>query len=539
FGLINRGKGIEVAIQALAKIVEKHPEIIYLIVGATHPTVLKNEGESYRNSLIDLVKKYALQKNVRFINRFMDYDELIDYLQASDIYLAPQLDFNQAFSGTLSYAIGCGCAVISSPTHYAREILASGRGTVVEPDPDRLAQEIAKLAASPDQLKKIQLMAYQYSRKMVFASAGLEYLKVIESNLFTDRKKWVGRIPDFSRAPSLKYLQKMTDDFGIIQHSVGDRPDLTHGYSIDDQARGLIVCKMLQDQFPELYFEVTKLIEIYLNYLEYAVDSKGTIHNFIDKNRKPTDREASEDSIARSFWALATLAKSNIVDLSIKKKANKLLAIYRGKIKNEHVKPTAYNLLGHCVLKDAQGLRESADLLIRYYRETVKIKKDGWHWFEGKLSWGNPIVPYSLLRAYEVVNKNVYLRVAYRAISFLEKAYLEDDVPSPVGQQGWYFRGKKKAVFDQQPIEAADMVIMYNELFRFTADKKYKNLALKWIGWYFGNNIKNVIVYDNASRGVFDGLTKNGVNTNRGAESILTYLMAYLSFNAAIYERAL
>lgn len=533
FGLINRGKGIENAIEAMSEVVKNHPEALYLIVGATHPTILKREGESYRKELEKLVEKYNLRSNIQFVNRYLDYDELVEYLKAADIYLAPQLDFKQAVSGTLSYAIGCGCAVISSPTSHATGVLSQGRGIVVTPESENIAREITKLLDSPKTMESMAFKAYKYARDMVWPSAGLAYLKVIESYMFDrGRKPWINRVPNFDEKPKIKYLQALTDDFGIIQHAKFDVPDMRFGYSLDDEARGLLACTHYLDVYEDKDGEVERLLNVYLNFMQSAIDKDGVIHNFLDKKRKHLDEIASPHSRARGFWALASLANSKKVKPKILAKAKQLLDIYEKSIENSGVKQASFNLMGYCELKNKKKAREIASYIIDEFEKNSK--DSDWQWFEDKLTWGNPIVPYALVKAYRLLKDERIMKVAQKSINFLEKNYHEDSIPSPVGQDGWYFKGKKRARFDQQPIEAADMVLMYNELFSFEGEKKYRDKAIAWMGWYFGNNVKEAVVYDNITGAVYDGITRNGINENRGAESIVTYLMAYLSFKVRV-----
>jgi len=533
FGLINRGKGIENAIEAMAEIVKKHPEALYLIVGATHPTILKREGESYRRELEKLVEKYDLKSNIQFVNRYLDYDELVEYLKAADIYLAPQLNFKQAVSGTLSYAIGCGCAVVSSPTSHATGVLAQGRGVVVMPESENISREVIKLLDSPKVMEVMAFKAYKYARDMVWPSAGLAHLKVIESYMFDrGRKPWVNRVPNFDEKPKIKYLQSLTDEFGIVQHAKYDVPDIRFGYSLDDEARALLVCRHYLDIYDDEDGEIKKLLNTYLNFLESAIDKNGIIHNFLDKNKKHLDEIASPHARARGFWVLASLTNSKKIDAKTFSKAKKLLDAYEKSIENSGVKQAAFNLMGYCELKNKKKAQKVADYIVEEFEKNGKDAD--WHWFEDKLTWGNAIVPYALIKAYRLTGDDKTLKVAQKSISFLEKKYHEDSVPSPVGQDGWYFKGKKRARFDQQPIEAADMVLMYNELFSFRGEKKYRDKAIAWMSWYFGNNIKQAVVYENVSGAVYDGITKNGINENRGAESIVTYLLAYISFKTRV-----
>ena len=526
FGLINRGKGIERALEAIAKVTNNFPEIVYLIIGVTHPNVIKQEGESYRKSLMQLVQKKKIEPYVSFVNRYLKYQELVDYLKATDIYLAPQLDLNQAFSGTLSYALGCGCAAISSPTNYAREILANNRGLLTEPDPELIASALTKLLRSPSFCQKIQIAGYKFARKMIWPRVGSEYLKILESVLYLEKEKWKKRLPNFNERPSIKYLVKLTDDFGIIQHSQGTNPDLRFGYSLDDQARGIIVCTKYLKHFSDPTAQ--KLLHIYLKYLKNAVDENLIIHNFFDQNRTPRDKVASDDSIARGCWALAYLLQSKILNPQQQQEVKKLLAIYQSRSNNNFVKPISYNLLGFSLLKTRPEVTRLANILVKRYQEYSRAYK--WHWFEEKLSWANAIVVYALIKAYQVTKKNDYLTIALKSLAFLETNCLYKNIPAPIGQDGWYYLGGKRALYDQQAIDAADMVILFNELYKMTKDPKYQKKARYWMGWFFGNNLNESILYDNISKGVYDGLTRRGVNKNEGAESILVYLMAYLSF---------
>jgi len=530
FGLINRGKGIETVIEALPKLVEKFPNLLYLVIGATHPTILKQEGESYRKSLMKMVIERKLEDNVSFVNEYLEYKDLVDYLKATDIYLAPQLDLNQAFSGTLSYAMGAGCAIVSSPTNYAMEILAGGRGMIVKPKGGLVADAIAKLLLSPEYMRKVQMKAYDFARNMIWPRVGLEYLKVVESNFYIKREKWKTRLPNFKDKPSLDYMKKMTDDFGIIQHADITQPDYRHGYSLDDEARALLVCAKYLNRYPDE--EVEKLLKIYLNYLEKMVDSNLLVHNFMSRDKKYTDRIGSDASVARGYWALSCLANSKKISIDIKNIAQRLIPIYKTRLINNFVRPMSYALLGHALTKDKAETKHIADILVMRYVENSENGK--WRWFDEGLTWGNAMIIYSLIKAYKLLKNERYLKIALESLTFLESNCRYKNIPSPIGQDGWYFRNQKRAIFDQQSIDTADMVVVYNELYFMTKDEKYKKKAIEWMGWFFGNNINEVMLYDNVTHGIFDGITRKGVNLNEGAESILVYLMAYLSFDKGL-----
>lgn len=530
FGLINRGKGIETAIEAVAKLKKKFPKIKYLIIGATHPSILREEGESYRRSLMEKVKDLSLEKNVTFINKYLDYDELIYYLLATDIYLSPQKDLLQSASGTISFAIGCGCAVISSKTNYAVEILASGRGQLIEATANDLAEAAERFLQNKDFLKKTQIKAYRYARKMVWPTVSQKYLRIIEDKLIDQsNQKWRSRLPNLEAPPLLDYLELMTDQIGIIQHSRLDKPDYRYGYSIDDQSRALIAVLMYMKKFgPSL--SLKKLMKVYLKFFEKAVDEVGVVHNYLDSEGNIADEGAPETPPTRAFWALATASKSKFLSVSEKRKIRDLLEAYRKQINPTYLKPAAYFLLGLCELKDKRAASLLADRILKSYELCCSRAKDNWMWYEDELTWGNAILPLAILSVYKLTKNKKYLNNVLQALTFLEESSSRDGVPVPIGQNGWFVRGKQKSDFDQQPLEAADMIILYNLLFSISKDSKYREKAQQWMGWYYGNNLNQEILYNFETNGIYDGLKKKDINLNQGAESIVTYLMAYLSF---------
>lgn len=532
FGLINRGKGIELAIEAISRLKNKFPNLTYLVIGATHPAILRREKEAYRQELLGRVEELGLKDNVIFVNKYLSYEELVDHLLATDIYLAPQLDLVQSFSGTISYAMGCGAVVVSSPTKYAKEVLANRRGILAMPKASKIAFALNRVLSSEKIMRKYQLDAYNYARDMIWPKVSLNYLSVVESSLFNRRDKWYRRLPDFSEKPRLDHFLKMTDSFGIVQHTRLHQPDYEFGYSIDDQARALIVAL----RHAEVYGgdeQFARLIDIYLNYLQKAVDQRGKVHNFIRHTFDYADLQGSSDSIARGLWALGYLISSRIATSDQKNTASKLLPAFE---KNDysHIKTIAYALLGYYYLRDEEKTNSLAEMLLLRFKDTDKAYNGEWVWYESALTYANPILPYAMIKAYRLCGEKRFLSVALKTLSFLETVYYDKGTPAPVGQSGWYTVGGGKATFDQQPLEAGDMVLLYNELYEITKKRRFKDKAREWMGWYFGNNTRGVNMYDNATGGIYDGITLDGVNRNQGAESIVTYLLAYLSFNGGI-----
>ena len=181
FGLINRGKGLEYAIEAMRDVVRRHPEALYLILGETHPVVRRQEGESYRESLQAKIREYGLQNNVTLVDKYLDFDELVNYLLATDIYLTPYLNPTQIVSGTLAYAVGCGKAIVSTPYLYAKEVLAHNRGFLCEfRDAQSIAFNVNALLDDPALRRSTERRAYRFGRQMTWPHVAQEYLRLFE-----------------------------------------------------------------------------------------------------------------------------------------------------------------------------------------------------------------------------------------------------------------------------------------------------------------------------------------------------------------------
>ena len=332
------------------------------------------------------------------------------------------------------------------------------------------------------------------------------------------------QINEFLTRPPLTHLKRLTTKDGVIQHADFEVPDPSFGYSIDDNARALIVCLWHYQIFQDP--AVLQLAEIYFDYLRRTEKEGGSFHNFLSFSARVLDAEGSEDSIGRAIWALGETARLH-PDESIREEARAMLK--RTNIskhtEHAHLRAKAYIMLGLASAEDIAGVKCWADLLTDAYQ--VESSHD-WKWFEGLLCYANGIIPYALTVAYEKTHDEKYLHIAKESFDWLNKVSREDDLPAPIGQAGWYYKGREKAVYDQQPLEAADMVMAALKLFEITQEEKHEHLALEWMEWYYGHNTKKLSLYNFTTKGVYDALTPNYVNENQGAESIITYLMAYL-----------
>jgi len=344
---------------------------------------------------------------------------------------------------------------------------------------------------------------------------------------------------DFTNPPDLRFLKRLTNQTGIIQHTKYSVPDRNLGYSVDDNARALLVVSLYHRLFDDE--EILNLGVIYLSFVHHAKTKDNLFYNFMSFDNKFLDHAKTEDGFGRVLWALGyTIFAKPRRDLVLGSKH--LVQEIESKILEvRSPRAIAYSLAGLFYLAKAnenevkwmEYLDQLAARLVDLY---AKCSSSGWKWFEPYLTYANGIFPYALALAFIATNKKLYLDIAKESLDFLEKETTQKNVPCPIGQDGWYERGKQKALFDQQPIEAADMVLAYLSLYKIDLNAEYLHKAKNWFSWYHGNNLKKVEVYDNVTGGCFDGINQNGVNLNQGAESILTYLIAYLDFSDVLLK---
>ncbi len=525
FGLLSRGKGVEYMIRALPKLVEKYPDLLYLIIGETHPAVRKEEGESYRNELMQEIDLLGLKNHVKFSNNFLSLQEIIEYLSATDIYVCTNLDKNQIVSGTLSYAMGCGKVVISSPIEYAKEFLSDDRGVVVEEkNPDSYALAIDAVLSNPEYKKLIERNAYAYSRSMIWQNVAISYRKLFNKVLKLQDKS-IENLPEIK----LDHLTKMTDDFGMIQFCNHSEPDIGSGYTIDDNSRALITSVLHNKLFNTQ--ESLNLSKIYLNFIGQCQDEHGNFQNNFKNENEILDSH-SDDSFGRAIWALGyAINKSNDSEIikkseeHIRKALNHLSGI-------KSPRAVAFSIIGlyHYYRKGQDReilaiIRKLADYLVQRYN--IECSED-WCWFEEVLSYSNSKLPEALYLAHDITGNEEYLDIAEKSLKFLtELTFIEGKIHL-IGQNGWCKRNGKRALFDQQPVDASSLVHTYLTAFSITKNPEYHKNAIESIHWFFGNNHLDQMVYDETTGGCFDGLGKYTLNMNQGAESTLSYLIARL-----------
>jgi len=537
FGFISRNKGIETVVRALPEVVAKYPEVIYIILGKTHPNVLRHSGEEYRIFLMRLVKSLQLEKHVVFLNEFINEQDLFKYLYASDIYITPYLNEAQITSGTLSYAVGVGSAVISTPYWHAAEMLSEGRGRLFDfNDSDSLTATLMQLLNHPAELNEIRRKAFEYGKKITWPKIGEKYVS-IASNILKEIQPQIIKeetaldlliLPPFM----LTHINRLTDDTGIIQHAKFGIPNLKEGYCLDDNARALLMVLMAYRQMKDQ--GALELSPIYLSYIHYMQNADGTFRNFMSFSRNFLDEVGSEDSFGRTIWALGYLLGNAPNDAYYQTGKLVFFNAAPNFEKLQSIRSIANTMIGISLylksnLSDdimTERLRNLAGKLQNHYLEN---KSSGWHWYENLLAYDNGILPLAMLHAAEILHDQKITKIAISTMNFLTSHTLKDNYLSIIGNEKWYKKDGERSVYAQQPIDAMAMVLMYHQAYHLTRDKDYLSKLYTSFLWFLGENDLRMSLYDFETKGCCDGFESYGVNRNQGAESSLAYLISHLT----------
>jgi glycosyltransferase involved in cell wall biosynthesis len=548
FGLLSANKGIENVIAALPAILAKHPNVVYFIVGATHPHVLRHDGETYRLSLQWLAQEKGVEGQVIFYNRFVSLEELVEFIGATDIYITPYLNPAQIVSGTLAYTVGAGKAVISTPYWHAEEMLAEERGALVPfRDPVALAEQVIDLLDNEAKRNGMRKRAYLYGREMIWPQVARHYMKSFQRAKVERRHfsppgfvvKALDRSPAELPPLKLDHLRRMTDDTGMFQHAIFTVPNYCEGYTIDDNARALTVNTLLEELGNE---ETADLTSRYFAFVWYAFNAETRrFRNFMSYQRNWLEKSGSDDSHGRTLWALGTvLGRSNTPALQsmagwVFEKA--LPAI----LKTTSPRAWAFALIGiHEYLHRFAGDRrvgqtreELAGRLLRLYQ---KNRAEDWHWYEESLTYCNAALPHALVLCGHAIPNSSMTDAALESLKWLadlQRAGTSAGHFVPIGSNGFYRRGGERARFDQQPVEAQAMVSACLAAHRVTGDKNWHKEARRAFDWFLGRNDLNLPIYDPTTGGCRDGLHPDRPNENQGAESSLAFLQAVLELRLA------
>jgi hypothetical protein len=555
FGLLSPSKGIEYVIKALPAVIKRHPDIAYIILGATHPHVLKVDGEEYRISLQQLAQNLKVSEHVIFQNRFVELKELCEFLGTADLYITPYTEEAQITSGTLAYAMGTGKATISTPYWYASEMLSDGRGRIVPfNNSEAFAEQIIDLFDHDVERHNIRKKAYTFCREAIWKEVARKYLQVFtevrqERAQYSQPRYYLKSIKSVStlELPELKldHLKTLSDDTGILQHANFTIPDRTHGYCTDDNARALLVSiTAKQFLFPDDEL-LNTLSNRYLSFLQYAFnDVNGRFRNFMSYDRRWSEEQGSEDSHGRAIWGIG-MAVANVEDPG---QHAMITTLFDKAIKHvdkiNDPRALAFALVGiHAYLRKFSG-----DSGVRRVREVManklfeKFKKNAtktWPWFEDILTYVNGRPPHALLLAGQWLQRGDMVGMGLRALEWLAEIQIENGYFVPVGNNGWYVKNGNKARFDQQPVEAYSMIEASIEAFNVTRDKKWIETAITCFNWFLGQNDLEMSLYDPRTGGCRDGLMADGVNHNEGAESTLAWLLSLIAMQKLSAEEIL
>jgi glycosyltransferase involved in cell wall biosynthesis len=553
FGLLSPNKGIENVIQALPQILSKHKNVAYIVAGATHPHILRREGDKYRASLQALAKEIGVESQVIFHNRFVSPEEMVEFIGAADIYITPYRHEAQVVSGTLAYALGAGKAIISTPYWHAIELLDDRRGALVPfQNPDAIAHKTIELLDTPAIRHAMRKRAYQFAREMVWKRVAQGYMESF-SRVRRDRmenpkvqfsarltEKSLGQLPDLK----LDHLNQMTDDTGMLQHAIFTVPNRREGYTTDDNARALILAVLLEhmdkDRAGEAGFVSAKSPGLYLSFLEHAFNpDNGRFKNFLGYDRRWNETEGSEDCHGRALWALGTVLGQS-QDQGCRGAAGRLFEFsLPAVLAFSSPRAWAYTLLGvqqyltsYPGDRDAQKIRS---ILSRRLLEMYElIRRPDWKWFENVLAYGNARLSQCLLLAGAACSDDRMVSAGLESLDWLlsvQHCEINRHFVA-IGSQGFYRQDGEKARFDQQPLEATGAVSACLQAYRVTGDGRWRSEAWSAFNWFLGDNDLQLPLYDSGTGGCRDGLHPDRANQNQGAESTLSFLMALLEMRS-------
>lgn len=531
FGLLSPGKSIETTLEALPAIVKANPAVLFLIIGKTHPSVLKAEGEAYRNLLEAKVKELQLDGHVCFINQYVELSVLLDYLQLTDVYLFTSSDPRQAVSGTFVYAIGCGCPIVATPIPHALELLGDGSGLISGfQNPEQLAVATNRLLADERLRSKMRLFGLQKTAATAWENVAIAYALLFRRTGKTE-EELVYSLPPVN----VSHVRRLSRKWGIIQFAEGNRPDSRTGFTLDDTARALMALCRLTVAGHEAE---EKYVRMYLDFIRYCQQPDGSFLNYVDRDGMFTSQNQAvglEDSSGRAICALGYfISCASYFPASWKEEAMTLFeratAIFK---KVESPRSIAFILKGlyyysskYPSIKMETFMRLLADKLSRCYRATAE--KD-WLWFEKYLTYDNSLLPEAMLLASLVTGRKEERQIARESFDFLLHKIFVGNRIRVAPNQGWIHKDEECQGFGEQPVDVAGTVIALHTFYQVFKEEKYRRMQTEAFNWFLGNNHLHQIVYNPATGGCYDGLEEKNVNLNQGAESAVSYLTARLA----------
>jgi len=539
FGLLSSGKSIETTLNALPAVVANNPEVMFLIIGKTHPSVAKHEGESYRRALEAQVAALGMEQYVRFVNCFLPLSDLLSYLQLTDIYLFTSKDRHQAVSGTFSYAMSCGCAIISTPIPHAREFLKNKAGIIVDfEEPAQLATAILRLLNNEALRKDISLNGLHKMAATAWENAAIAHAMLFEA---------IGNCPvslRFNVPPiNLNHVKEMTTSFAMIQFAKINQPAIESGYTLDDNARAMVaLCQhfeLTNDQSDVAY------ISTYFHFIKHCLQPNGYFLNYVNDQKIFTEQNYSTnlaDSNGRAIWALGYLIDTgDLLPAKLIAAADEVMQSALVNIHKIHsTRAMAFIIKGlyHYNLKresqrNVYIIKKLADRLLQMYRHEASFE---WQWYESYLTYGNSILPEAMLCAWLATKEPIYKEVALSSFDFLLSKIFTENSIKVISNKGWLHRGQElqqSTIGGEQPIDVAYTILALSRFYEVFQDEAYHTKREVAFNWFLGNNDLHQIMYNPCTGGCYDGLEENYINLNQGAESTVSYLMARLSLNKA------
>lgn len=532
FGLLSSGKSIETTLNALPAIIKTSPNVIFLIIGKTHPEVLNHEGEQYRMSLEKIVADNKITRNVKFINSYLSLPDLLEYLQLTDIYLFTSNDPNQAVSGTFAYAMSCGCPIISTPIPHAKEVLTGDTGIIIDfQNSEQLSDAVIRLLNNTSLIRSIRINTLQ---KIV--STAWENSAVKHTMLFNKIAK--GSITVRYNLPpvNLNHLKQMTTDTGIIQFSKINQPDICTGYTLDDNARAAVaMCMHIANtgDTKSIWY-----LNRYLSFIKLCQQPNGNFMNYVDVVKEFTSQNSVvnlDDANGRAMWALGYLiSEEKVLPEKIVSEAKE---IFRNAIPNSEsihsTRAMAFVIKGlyyyQKTVKSPETIelvKTLADRLVKMYSHVSNVR---WHWFEDYLTYANSVIPEAMLYAWQLTGNANYKMIAQSSLRFLTSMVFKESGIEVISNRNWLKKGQVAGHYGEQPIDVSYTIMTLSKFYDAFADKDYLLKMETAFNWFLGNNRLHQVIYNPCTGGCYDGLEETHVNLNQGAESTVCYLMARLT----------
>jgi glycosyltransferase involved in cell wall biosynthesis len=532
FGLLSENKNIDLVLKSLPNVVRENPDVVYLVIGKTHPEIVRREGERYRDQLKELVQSLGLGDVVRFVDEYLDLDILLEYLSLTDLYVFSSKDPHQAVSGTFAYAMSCGCAMVSTPNPHTSEYLDEGKGILLKgsSDPEEMERAINSLLRQPEQLIKMGKNAMATMRASSWENVAIAY-----TNLFQQYLN-VGDTLNFA-LPSIKlnHIDSMTTDFGMLQFSDFSKPDPGSGYTLDDNSRALLAMVTLWKMYNDE--QALSLAHTYLKATQYCQQEDGHFLNYVDIDGKFTGQNAEvnlEDSNGRALWALGyVLSLADDLPKEMVETAEKCFALAMPHLR-DYKSPRAISFVLKGIYFYQQYKRDEvlkqdaavlADELLRIYELTIDNE---WLWFEDYLTYANSVLPEAMMYAWLITETQQYREIAETTFDFLLSHYFMKGQIKVISNQGWFMKKNERKFHGEQPIEIAYTIFALDLFYKVTGKRQFAHQLKTAFSWFLGNNHLKQIMYNPANGACYDGLEEHNININQGAESTVCYLMARL-----------